>query len=161
MTEQAAHDGGHFGLCAGCAYADSHLDSGRCMPGDSCVRAHSGRQIDRFFRANKDQAEHFLADLFWERRAIAARYAPIELIGSLVNDNDEIVRRVVVDRIPADSLIRMVSDPDREVRLGVVARIPEEHLHRLLNDPDYLIRATVARRLPHGQLAKMAKDKYL
>jgi len=64
------------GLCAGCRHAGKLLPAGRCCPGDACIRAHSGRQIDRFLRNNRDEAGDYLQDLFWERRAIAARYAP-------------------------------------------------------------------------------------
>jgi hypothetical protein len=49
-------------------------------PGDACIRAHSGRQIDRFLRANPELAINYLSDIFWERRAIAVRYAPVDTI---------------------------------------------------------------------------------
>jgi hypothetical protein len=40
---------GPAGLCAGCRHQGDSLPAGRCRPGDACVRAESGRQIDRFF----------------------------------------------------------------------------------------------------------------
>ena len=157
-TAQAQAGVGRLGLCAGCAHYPALLEAGRCTPGDACIRAHSGRQIDRFLRQNREQADNYLADIFWERRAIAARYATVDRIFSLKTDPDEVVRRVVASRLPATQLDSMLRDPDREVRLSVAARLPEQLLHRLLDDPDYLIRATVARRLPHGQLSRLLKD---
>ena len=130
----------------------------RGQPGEACVRAHSGRQIDRFFTANREEAEHYLQDIFWERRAIAARYAPVSELAALCKDPDEVVRRVVVSRLPPEALVDFVRDPDREVRLGISLRLPEEFLPKLINDPDYLVRVSVARRLPQGKLAKVAQD---
>ena len=146
------------GLCSHCPLAPAFPEAGRCQPGDACVRAHSGRQIDRFFRRNPEHAEDHLDDIFWERRAIAARYAPIDRIFRLRTDSDEVVRRVVASRLPDTQLVAMTGDPDREVRLSVAARLPENELQRLVDDKDYLIRATVARRLPHGQLSRLAHD---
>ena len=116
------------GLCAGCAYAADFLAHGQCQPGDICIRAHSGRQIDRFLRRNPQEASKFLDDLFWERRAIAARHAPAEEVYRLRDDVDEVVRRVVVTRLPEALLVTMLSDPDREVRLSVATRLPAELL---------------------------------
>jgi hypothetical protein len=71
---------GRFGLCSGCAYFPDFLNGLRCHPGDACIRAHSGRQIDRFLRQNREEAGKYLDDIFWERRAIAARYAAVDEI---------------------------------------------------------------------------------
>ncbi len=51
---------GRLGLCAGCSYFPDYLNSRRCTPGDACIRAHSGRQIDRFLRANPELAHNYL-----------------------------------------------------------------------------------------------------
>ena len=118
------------GLCAGCAYAADFLAHGQCQPGDICIRAHSGRQIDRFMRRNPQEASKFLDDLFWERRAIAARHAPAEEVYRLRDDVDEVVRRVVVTRLPEALLVTMLSDPDREVRLFAVRLFWERHRPR-------------------------------
>ena len=101
-SEKTAADAGicKLGLCSGCRYFPDYLNGNRCTPGDACIRAHSGRQIDRFLRTNPGEAEHFLKDIFWERRAIAARYAPVAAIGPLRSDADEVVRRVVATRLP-------------------------------------------------------------
>ena len=40
--------------CASCTHRDSVLAAGRCVPGDICLIAHSGRQIDRFLRVAAD-----------------------------------------------------------------------------------------------------------
>lgn len=146
------------GLCQGCVYAPSLWLQEQCTPGDRCVRAHSGRQIDRFFRLNPGEAEHFLRDIFWERRAIAARYAPMDSISTLAHDPDEVVRRVVAGRLPPELIGQFVHDADREVRLTVAQKIPENELIRLVNDPDYLVRVIVARRLPHSKLKRMVND---
>lgn len=79
------------GLCAHCPLYPSFLEAGRCQPGEACIRAHSGRQIDRFLRRNPDEAEHYLDDIFWERRAIAARHAPVDRIFRLKRDRKSVV----------------------------------------------------------------------
>ena len=122
---------GRLGLCSGCSYFPDYLNSHRCMPGDACIRAHSGRQIDRFLRANPELAQNYLGDIFWERRAIATRYAAIDTIFPLKSDPDEVVHRVVAMRLPVDQLISMIHDQDREVRLSVAARLPEALLKAL------------------------------
>ena len=38
--------------CRFCRFKADLLLTGRCVPGDVCVAAHSGRQIDRFLRRN-------------------------------------------------------------------------------------------------------------
>ena len=86
--------------CLNCKFKTTRLFRGRCVPGDICVAAESGRQIDRFFRFNPDLAVEYLQDKFWERRAIAVRYAPTERLFSMVDDNDEVVRRAVAYRQP-------------------------------------------------------------
>lgn len=113
---------GRYGLCAACPHS-ALLCAQRCEPGDRCVRAHSGRQIDRFFRVNPEFATTYLKDNFWERRAIAVRYAPLECIPPLMHDPDEVVRRTVVTRLPPGELKAMTRDPDREVRITVAQRI--------------------------------------
>ena len=57
-----------------------------CIPGDSCVHVESGRQIDRFFRRNPGLADIYLNDSFWERRAIAVRYAAQLLLDPLIHE---------------------------------------------------------------------------
>ena len=81
-SEKTAADAGFgkLGLCSGCRYFPDYLNGHRCAPGDACIRAHSGRQIDRFLRTNPGEAEHYLADIFWERRAFAAKYATVDAI---------------------------------------------------------------------------------
>jgi hypothetical protein len=144
--------------CSACPHR-ALLEKGRCVPGDVCVTAHSGRQIDRFLRRNPQFAEDYLSDGFWERRAIAARYAPLESVRMLPMDADEVVRRVVVSRLAKDELGDYLRDPDREVRMTVANRLAPEDLSALLGDQDYLVRLQVAKRLPHGQLRRMAEDE--
>ena len=76
-SEKTAADAGYgkLGLCSGCHYFPDYLNGRKCTPGDACIRAHSGRQIDRFLRNNPELAQNYLSDIFWERRAIATRYA--------------------------------------------------------------------------------------
>ena len=84
--------------CSLCPFRNKTLLMARCMPGDTCIFVESGRQIDRFFRVNPGYAEHYLQDEFWERRAIAARYAPQKALQALINDEDEVVRRIYAER---------------------------------------------------------------
>lgn len=135
------------------------LAEGKCVPGDICLTAQSGRQIDRFLRRNPQVAQDYLNDGFWERRAIAARYAPLELMRQMPRDTDEVVRRVVASRLPIDELDGYLHDTDREVRMTVAERIAPERLTAFIGDEDYLVRLQAAKRLPHGQLRRMAGDE--
>ena len=90
------------------------LAEGKCQPGDVCVVAQSGRLIDRFLRRNPQFAQDYLHDDFWERRAIAVRHAPLESLRQIPRDVDEVVRRVMVSRLPKDELDGYVRDPDRD-----------------------------------------------
>ena len=88
--------------CATCPHHEDRLEKGRCKPGDACVQAMSGRQIERFFRENPDLAQGYTGDDFWERRAIAARYISQQRLLELIDDPDEVVRRVLAYRLPVD-----------------------------------------------------------
>jgi len=145
--------------CTACAHCDTVLAAGRCEPGDRCLIAHSGRQIERFLRTNPEFAEACLQDAFWERRAIAVRYAPVEAVRSLAHDTDEAVRRAVVTRLPPDELMAFIGDSDREVRITVASKLPAERLHLMLGDTDYLVRQHVAQRIPHGSLSRLVHDE--
>jgi Mg/Co/Ni transporter MgtE len=144
--------------CTACPHR-ALLAEGRCVPGDVCLQVQNGRQIDRFLRRNPQFAQGCLADRFWERRAIAARYASLEVLRQMPRDADEVVRRVMVSRLPIDELDEYLRDPDREVRMTVANRLAPERLITLLEDDDYLVRLQVAKRLPHGQLRRMAEDE--
>ncbi|MCE1184821.1 MAG: (Fe-S) protein [Rhodocyclales bacterium] len=143
--------------CTGCRHQALH-ELGQCATGDRCVVAMSGRQIDRFFRANPDEAAAYLDDGFWERRAIAARYAPLDLIDGLMHDPDEVVRRVVAGRIPDERLMELIHDPDRDVRAIAVQRLPGEQVEWALRDIDYLVRMFAVRKVSHGLLRPLIHD---
>lgn len=144
--------------CAACPHRDSLRAAGRCSPGDTCLMVESGRQIDRFLRSNPSFADACLRDPFWERRAIAVRYAPLDAIAGMVDDRDEVVRRAVALRLKDDDLLALLRDPDREVRITVADRLPPARLTLMLGDADYQVRVRVAHRLPHGKLPKLADD---
>jgi hypothetical protein len=144
--------------CSTCPHRGTVRAAGRCVPGDICLIAHSGRQIDRFLRHNPDYAEACLNDAFWERRAIAVRYVALERISPLTHDPDEVVRRAVAIRLPVEELAALCHDPDREVRITVAARLPVEQLASMMHDADYLLRQHVAERMPHGRLPHMLDD---
>ena len=147
-------------VCVDCTVCPHRalLEQGKCVPGDVCLTAQSGRQIDRFLRRNPQMAQDYLNDGFWERRAIAARYAPLDAVRQLPRDADEVVRRVVASRLPIDELDDYLHDPDREVRMTVAERIAPESLTAFVGDEDYLVRLQAAKRLPHGQLRRMVGD---
>ena len=144
--------------CLQCRFHSTHMRQGRCKPGDVCVLIESGRQIDRFFRCNPEYANEYVADGFWERRAIAARYVSQALLLNMMDDPDEVVRRAVAYRLPLEHLQKMIRDPDREVRITVADRLPLEQLEIMASDPDYGVRLYVARRLPPGRLFRMITD---
>lgn len=149
-TEAQAPDLTPLADCNQCAYRDTLLANEGCKPGDVCILAQSGRQIDRFLKRHPGLAGHYIADEFWERRAIAARYLPTNLLRPLLNDPDEAVRRVLAYRVPLDWLLELRQDSDREVRVTVADRLPETQLELMADDLDYLVRAYVAKRLPKG-----------
>ncbi|MDX9700052.1 MAG: 4Fe4S-binding leucine-rich repeat protein, partial [Rhodocyclaceae bacterium] len=144
--------------CTRCELRTTTLAEGKCAPGDACLFVDNGRQIDRFLQRNREWAELCLHDPFWERRAIAAKWAPVEAVHVLINDSDETVRRSVASRLDGEALARMAHDSDREVRVTVASRLPPSALTRMMRDPDYAVRLQVARRLPHGRLPHMAND---
>ncbi|MHC8286917.1 4Fe4S-binding leucine-rich repeat protein [Pseudomonas sp. XS1P51] len=144
--------------CRACSFHGNLLLSGRCTPGVTCVAVYSGRQIDRFFRNNPQIAVRYLADPFWERRAIAVRYAPVEGLVNLKQDEDEVVRRAVAYRLPREQLGELMHDPDREVRITVADRLPVEQLEQMAGDLDYLVRAYVVQRIAPGRLFRFIRD---
>ncbi len=144
--------------CRFCTHRNTLLLGGRCCPGDICVKAQSGRQIDRFFRMNPQYASIYLRDDFWERRAIAVRYAKQDALDRMISDVDEAVRRAVAYRLPREQLHLMMNDKDREVRITVADRLPLESLEEMASDSDYLVRAYVAQRLPEGRLFRFIND---
>lgn len=148
-----------IGDCRACCFRDTLLVQGLCMPSDTCIAAHSGRQIDRFLRNNPQQAVDYLGDSFWERRAIAVRYAPLESLGPLIHDPDEAVRRAVAYRLPREQLVELIQDPDREVRITVADRLPLDQLERMATDIDYLVRAYVVQRIAPGRLFRFMRDE--
>ena len=144
--------------CSACPFRETLRPSSRCKPGDVCVQAESGRQIDRFLKRNPELAPDYLHDSFWERRAIAVRYVPTDAVLALIDDEDEVVRRAVAYRLPLEHLARLLNDPDREVRITVADRLPMDQLESMVGDEDYLVRAYVAKRLPEGRLFRMICD---
>jgi hypothetical protein len=110
--------------CKTCPHRKDLLASAKCVPGDTCVKAMSGRQIERFFRRNPAFADDYAGDEFWERRAIAARYLSQQRLMTLINDPDEVVRRVLAYRLPIDALDLLIDDEDREVRITIADRLP-------------------------------------
>ena len=143
--------------CSGCRFRDRR-EQGICEPGDACVMVESGRQIDRFFRNNPQESADYLQDPFWERRAIAVRYAPADRLPILMRDEDEVVRRAVAYRLSLQLLNLMSDDSDREVRITVADRLPPHQLESMIADRDYLVRVYVARRLPLNRLFRMTDD---
>ncbi|WP_349617679.1 4Fe4S-binding leucine-rich repeat protein [Azotobacter salinestris] len=148
-----------IGDCRACSFRMNLLLTGRCTPGDACVAVDSGRQIDRFFRNNPHLAVQYLADSFWERRAIAVRYSPVEALTPLIRDSDEVVRRAVAYRLPREQLGALMHDEDREVRITVADRLPLEQLEQMAADKDYLVRAYVVQRIPQGRLFRFMRDE--
>lgn len=144
--------------CRFCQHCSNLLLSGRCSPGNICVKVESGRQIDRFFRINPQYAEVYLRDDFWERRAIAVRYVPLDALDRMIADSDEAVRRAVAYRLPREQLHVLMNDEDREVRITVADRIPENQLEKMADDVDYLVRAYVAQRIGAGRLFRFIRD---
>lgn len=159
MRDDLGEDITPIGDCRACSFRGNLLLAGRCTPGDACVAVESGRQIDRFFRNNPHIAVQYLGDPFWERRAIAVRYSPVEALAPLIRDSDEAVRRAVAYRLPREQLIALIHDEDREVRITVADRLPPEQLEQMAADRDYLVRAYVVQRIAPGRLFRFMRDE--
>lgn len=144
--------------CAGCPHAAQQGRREGCDPGEACVRALSGRLIDRFFRRMPGLAADYLEDGYWERRAIAARHASVARLEPLLRDPDEVVRRVAAGRVPVEWLDGLTADRDREVRILVAERLAVDRLGWAAVDVDYRVRQVAAQRMPVAQLPRLAMD---
>jgi HEAT repeat protein len=119
--------------CDGCRHRALHLEQ-RCRPGDRCVRAHSGRQIDRFFRLN-----------------------PESLI-LMAGDKDPLVRRAATSRMPPLDAETMLNDPDWSVRYEAALRVEAPALRRLVDDEDPDIRDIARSRLKSAGVADAKEE---
>lgn len=144
--------------CGACPHRDTLLAAGKCEPGDICLIVESGRQIDRFLRRNPEFAQSCLTDPFWERRAIAVRYAPAHTVTGLARDRDEVVRRAVALRLLPETLMSMARDLDREVHITVASRLPPFALARMAGDADPEARAIAASRMLPDDAARVLGD---
>jgi hypothetical protein len=54
--------------CGQYNFRDTLLAGGRYKPGDCCVVAKNGRQIDRFFSTHPEYAINYIQYSFWDRR---------------------------------------------------------------------------------------------
>jgi len=182
------------------------LAVGQCVPGDVCVTAQSGRQIDRFLRRNPQFAQDYLQDGFWNaglspcamrrwswcvscretqtrwcaawwravcrwmswmticttliarlRMTVAERIVPDKL-GTLLGDEDYLVRLQAAKRLPHGQLRHMVDDEDREVRKEVARRLPPFALGLMMKDEDAEVRRIVAFRAMPDDAARMLAD---
>lgn len=143
--------------CADCAHAPLAA-SGGCQPRLACVQDRYARRIDRFFRWNPALAKDYLGHLYFEVRAVAAKYADVFHLPALLADPDATVRWSAVARLPRRFLLRLREDPDREVRIRVAARLDGADLVLMLADSDYYVRQTVARRITPSLLSLMMHD---
>ncbi|MDO9315648.1 MAG: 4Fe4S-binding leucine-rich repeat protein [Burkholderiaceae bacterium] len=143
--------------CARCEHAALRA-AGGCEPGRQCMQDVYARRIDRFFRTHPELANQHLAHAYFEVRAIAARYADVFRLPSLMDDPDETVRLQLALRLPQRQLMRMREDPHREVRIRVAQCLAVDQVASMLHDEDYHVRATVARRLPEALLPQMISD---
>jgi hypothetical protein len=146
--------------CASCAYAELRQQPGRlgCAPGHACLQDVYARRIDRFLRWHPTLCDEQLAHPYFEVRAIAARFATVFRLSTLMADPDETVRLQVALRLPQAQLLKMVSDTHREVRIRVAFRLAPVDLALMRFDTDYSVRELVAQRLPLALLPTMASD---
>ena len=108
--------------CSACPFQETLRPSSRCKPGDVCVQAESGRQIDRFLKRNPELAPDYLCDVFWERRAIAVRYVPTDAVLALIDDEDEVVRRLFTVSMAASIRPRRTIISASSLRFRALAR---------------------------------------
>lgn len=130
---------------------------GCCDLGQICVRDRRTRRIDRFFAANPQEAEKYLAHPYFAARALAAKHANVFLLLPLLDDAEPDVRAMAAYRLPSTRIEGLRRDPDRKVRMVVAQRLTGAALVPLLGDSDYAVRLTAVRRVTADALP-MAMD---
>ncbi len=143
--------------CAACAHL-ALSGGGRCRLKHACVNDRYARRIDRFFNWNPGLADSYLGHPHFEVRAIAAKFANVFLLPTLLADVDETVRWNAVRRLPKRYALRLREDPHREVRMRVVTLLDGDELLPMASDEDYYVRLVVARRIAPPLLVRMIDD---
>ncbi|WP_445219973.1 4Fe4S-binding leucine-rich repeat protein [Bradyrhizobium sp. Pa8] len=143
--------------CACCAHIALNR-AGRCQLKHACVNDRYARRVDRFFKWNAGLADAYLAHPHFEMRAIAARFANIFLLSSLLSDNDETVRWSAVRRLPKRYALRLRNDPHHEIRMLIATLLEGDELLPMASDEYYDVRLVVAGRITPLLLRGMTRD---
>lgn len=146
--------------CGVCDYADLRALPGRqgCEPGHACMQDVYARRIDRFFRWHPALGNEQIGHAYFEVRAIAARYASVFRLTTLMDDPDYGVRELVALHLPLAILPTMATDSDRAVRMRVAQRLEMPALLRMADDTEPEVRRIVAQRLPAPLLSRLLSD---
>ena len=144
--------------CQDCPHKELRA-GGRCVLGRICVRDARSRRIDAFFSKNSELAGAYIDHLYFEVRALAAKYASLFQIVRLMTDREPEVRAMAALRLPLSRVKDMRGDKDRAVRIACALRLEGADLVVMASDEDELVRLTVARRLDPLVLPMMIGDR--
>ena len=144
--------------CQDCRHLEMRA-SGRCMLGRLCVRDARARELDAFFAADPQQAGAYLDHVYFEVRALAAKYASLFEIVGLLDDREPEVRVMAALRLPLTRIKELRHDRDRKVRVACALRLDGADLLAMAEDADEYVRQTVARRLDPPLLAVLLHDE--
>jgi hypothetical protein len=144
--------------CQDCRHLEMRA-SGRCMLGRLCVRDARSRELDAFFAADPQQAGAYLGHVYFEVRALAAKYASLFEIVGLLEDREPEVRVMAALRLPLNRIKDLRQDRDRKVRVACALRLDGGDLLAMAEDDDEYVRLTVARRLDPPLLAMLLHDE--
>ena len=122
-------------------------EGGRCVLGRICVRDKRARRIDGFFANNPEYAGDYLDHLYFEVRALAAKYANPFQLARLMKDPEAEVRAVAALKLPLVRVRDMRNDKSSAVRQACALRLEGADLVAMAGDENDQVRLTVARRL--------------
>jgi len=132
--------------CRDCAHFSLNRE-GLCRKGAACVRDRRARRVDGFFKKHPQLANNYLDHSYFEVRAMAAKYASLLRLQTLLIDPEPEVRAMAAARLPTSRLGALARDPEPRVRIVLANRLEGAALVAMLDDPDYLVRVNVVRRL--------------
>ncbi|MDH2404689.1 4Fe4S-binding leucine-rich repeat protein [Bradyrhizobium sp. SSUT18] len=144
--------------CASCEHL-ALSGIGGCRLKHACVNDRCPRGIERFFECNPDLADGHLSHPHFEVRAIAAKFASVFLLQSLIDDPNEKVQWNAMLRLPRRCVLQLRKHPNPELRKRVASLLEGEELLPMASDEYYYVRLVVASRIEPMLLLRMVDDE--
>ncbi|MGY3424219.1 hypothetical protein ACVWZW_004694 [Bradyrhizobium sp. F1.13.4] len=126
--------------CASCEHL-ALSGIGGCRLKHACVNDRCPRGIERFFECNPDLADGYLSHPHCEVRAIAAKFASVFLLRSLIDDPNEKVQWNAMLRLPTNYVLQLRKHPNPELRKRVASLLDGEELLPMASDEYYYVPA--------------------